>query len=306
MFEALLTTTTSEGLQPLGTAAQRSYELVTGALRQRLGADYANLLAEPVSTPHGDRIDWHAPMAGRPMRLSDLAPEEQDVLKARLGEMISAILAEAETLDAGPGSDDHRLGEALRNAVEIPSEDMIHVVRSADGDHPVLVHWAWVSGERMAVRGVLTKMVPRAQPLSAVQSGPVASVWTSPVWWWLILLGWLLLAALLGLILYLMIHPCGLSPFGPDHCHEDTAELSAAYSEYQVLNDRVARLQHEIALTDRACKPVVPIAPAEAAPAEPLAPQPEKEGGLLPDLIQKIKRLAGLEDASYTVPEAPN
>ena len=37
MFEALLATTSSEGLKPLGSAAQRSFELVTGTVRHRLG-----------------------------------------------------------------------------------------------------------------------------------------------------------------------------------------------------------------------------------------------------------------------------
>lgn len=300
MSDTLLLSSGTEGLQPLGTAAQRSYELLSATLRQRLGSEYATLLAEPVAAPQGDYIDWHAPVAGRVMRLADLEADAQSGLRVRLGQQIAAILAEAEALTSQPDADAQRLGEALANAIEIPSDDMIFVVRTAQGDRPVLAFWSWVGAERQAVRGVLTAMIPRAVPLDVVHSAPGARLWAHPVWWWLVLLGWLLLAGLLALILYLMVHPCGLAPLGPDHCRGEQAALSAAYSEEAALSDRIQRLQHEIALSNRACKPTVPIGPAVAPPA---FPQPEQKGALPPEPFHEIRRLADLGAAPYTRPE---
>ena len=77
MFEAFLVTTSSEGLRPLGSAAQRSYELVSGSLRDRLGDRHANLFSEPVATSYGDRFDWYAPFSGKAVPLTDLESEDQ-------------------------------------------------------------------------------------------------------------------------------------------------------------------------------------------------------------------------------------
>ena len=71
MTGALLVTTSTQGLQPLGSAAQRSFELVATTVRQRLGAEHAALFAEPVVTDHGDQIDWYAQTHGTPQRLAD-------------------------------------------------------------------------------------------------------------------------------------------------------------------------------------------------------------------------------------------
>ncbi|AVO37010.2 hypothetical protein [Pukyongiella litopenaei] len=303
MFEALLVTTSSEGLQPLGSAAQRSFELLTGTLRARLGEDCARLLAEPVAAEHGEQIDWHAPMPGRAVAFPDLDAGDQARLKAALAPRIAAIRAEAETLAASDAPEDQRLAEALGNAIEIPGEEMIYAVRGDDGAvHPVLVHWAWVRQERQAVRGVLTAMIPRPAAAGAgatlAAAAPVAApglaAWAG--WWWLILLGWLLLAALLAAILWLLVAPCGLDRSGPYFCPADPPEIHAALSESRVLADRVAGLEHELALRNRICKPVIPLRGAEAAPpvapSAPTAPAPAP----VPAPADKAEAPAGLDD----------
>ena len=116
MAEGVIVTTSTEGLQPLGSAAQRSYELVSDALARLFGADYGALFAEPVAAEHGDRIDWHGPVHTVP--LSDLGEDDQAALKAKLGEMTVAIRAEAARLRDSDSADDQRLGEALENALE--------------------------------------------------------------------------------------------------------------------------------------------------------------------------------------------
>lgn len=287
MFEAFLVTTSSDGLQPLGSAPQRSFELVSSTIRDRLGSTHANLFAEPVATEHGDMIDWHAPMAGKAVPLPELPEAEQAEVKQALGALVTDIQCVADELADSTDASDQRLGEALANAIEIPDEAMVHVVRDTDGAlHPVLVHWGWVRDEQKSVRGILTAMVPRARPVGAdaalaiTASAPVG--WTSPVWWWLILLGWLLLAALLALILYLLIAPCGVNQGRLVFCPADETALSAADLERQVIEDRILRLEHELALKDRVCKPTIPLQPSvpngtapETAPVTPVPDTPE-------------------------------
>lgn len=274
MNPTFLVTTSTEGLQPLGTAAQRSFELVNGSLGQRLGPRHAALFGDPVATEHGDRIDWYAPVEGLATPLPNLPQAQQQVLRDKLGRLIGDIRAEVESLASSDTSEDRRLSEALGNAIEVPDETRIYAVKGSDGEmHPVLVHWAWVRNEQAAVRGVLTGMVPRATPRAAAV--PV-NAGTSPTWWWLILLGWLLLAAMLGAILYLLLAPCGVNRFGPVFCPVEQAGHKDAFEEARVTADRIARLQHELALADRTCQPTVPILPA-TPPLVPVVPPPQKD-----------------------------
>ncbi|MFD3189412.1 hypothetical protein ACFMPD_03950 [Sedimentitalea sp. HM32M-2] len=280
MFDTFLVTTSSEGLQPLGTAAQRSFELITGTLSARLGDEHARLFAEPVATEHGDRIDWHAPMPGAATPLPDLTEDDQRALHDRLGRLVADIREEADRLAASADAQDQRLSEALANAIEIPDEAMIYALRDPDGVlHPVLVHWAWLQDGQKSVRGLLTAMVPRPQPAPVVATGADAgsrAAATLP-WWWLILLGWLLLAVLLAYVLYLLIAPCGLNGVRPVYCPAPAPPVSAIPGERAVIEDEIAALQHELALRDRACQPTIPVLPAQpAAPETPAKPAPKK------------------------------
>lgn len=300
MFEALLATTSSQGLQPLGSAAQRSYELVTGTVRARLGDAHANIFAEPVAARHGDSIDWYAPIPGSGVALSDLPEADRAALRDQLAGLVADIAAEAERLAASDTAEDQRLAEALTNALELPDADMIHALRDAEGGlHPMLVHWGWVRDAQQAVRGVLTGMVPRATPAAPASRGAAPALAAGPgpgssapglpgwLWWALILLGWLLLAVLLGWILALLIAPCGLDRGRLVFCPAPEAPtVSLPEAERRVIEDEIARLQRELALLDRACQPTVPLpVPAPlplpvpdpgAAPA-PDAPRPFEE-----------------------------
>ena len=282
MFEAFLATTSTEGLQPLGSAAQRSFELVHGAVRQRLGDRHAAIFAEPVAAQHGDSIDWHAGIQGRAQRLSDLPEADREGVKAALGVIVSEIRSEAETLALSNAADDQRLSEALSNATEIPDERMIWTVRSDDGElYPVLVHWAWIRDEQRAVRGVLSAMVPHAAPPMPAQT-PVDRGNRSPIWLWLIALGWLLLAGLIGAILYVLIAPCGIQQGRLLFCPADPAEIESALTESRIAADEVAALERELALVNRQCHPTIPIQPElpEIVPED--APEPEDDAQKVP------------------------
>ncbi|WP_424986228.1 hypothetical protein [Microbulbifer sp. S227A] len=299
MYETLLATTSSEGLQPLGSAAQRSYELVSDTVRSRLSPDHANLFAEPVATEHGDMIDWYAPVAGKAQPIAALDAPTAARLRARLGGLIDDIRRESETLGESGDVQDQRLAEALKNAIEIPSEAMIHAVHQPDGMvQPVLVHWAWLGAERQAVRGILTAMVPRAQPLVAA-SGPVGMATNEPrgarPWWWLLLLGWLLLAVMLGYILYLLIAPCGLKGGRLVFCPAPGAEAPDIPRVRQGLEAEIAALEHEIVQVDRACQPTIPVVPGAEVPnaPKPAAPKPTPEPAPEPVPQDKTEHDAG-------------
>lgn len=287
MIDALIATTSTHGLQPLGSAAQRSYELVSGALRDRFGPEHAALLAEPVAARHGDSIDWYAPGPGTPVALADLTEEEQVALRERLATLVSEIDAEAVRLTQSEAPEDQRLGEALAHAVELPGEEMIHALRDADGTlHPVLVHWGWVRDEQRVVRGVLTGMVPRRTAPSPAAGGPGALAAAGSVaathvsdgnagravrvwpWWLLILLGWLALAVALAWIVALLIAPCGLSHGRLIFCPAPEPEIAPETTEARVVEDEIARLERELALLARSCQPTVPLSlPEDISPA---------------------------------------
>ncbi len=284
MARGPLVSTSTEGLRPLGTAAQRSFELVTGTVAATLGPEHATLFAEPVATDHGDRIDWYAALPGEPVALPDLPEDEQAVLRDRLGRLVADIRAEADTLAASDDAQDQRLSEALRNAIEVPDETMVFALRDEAGAlQPVLAHWAWLRDAQQSVRGVLTAMVPRpvaptAQGAStgqATDGGSDESRGGSAAWWWLILLGWLLLAALLAFILYLVIAPCGLNGGRLIFCPAPEEAVSAIPGERAVIEDEIAGLRRELTLLDRSCQPTIPILPAtpgETAPEAPAQP----------------------------------
>ena len=161
MLESFLTNTSTEGLKPLGTAPQRSFELVSDTVRARFSPAHAALFAEPVATQYGDRFDWYATVDGKARPLSEV--EDPDAIRSLLGGLVGDIKGMADELLASKKPDDQRLGEALANAIEIPDEDSIFVIEGADGSpQPVLVNWAWTPDEQVAVRGVLTGMDQRA------------------------------------------------------------------------------------------------------------------------------------------------
>lgn len=294
MEHLFITTTSTEGFKPLGSAPQRSYELIVSSLSD---PDVALLFAEPVSSQYGDKIDWYSERRGRAKPLAELSEEDQAALKARLSALVDKVRAEAQALSAGddPDNDSLRLSEALNNALEIPNEDSIYAVVDADGAaQPVLVNWAWIEDRQNVVRGVLTsadtrQKVPPVSPVQTAEGTGTAQTETSkpargrvarggagpsPAWFWLYWLGWLILALLIAAILVLMIAPCGLRVPGlPNFCVVGQAEASAGERRTLILRDQIAILEREIAMKDRACQPD-PDIPPFLPPQVEIAPVP--------------------------------
>ena len=67
--------------QPLGAFGQPVYQnhvQLTAALRQRLGARYANFFAVPRLDEGNGRVSWLSPVAGEARRWSDLDEAEHE------------------------------------------------------------------------------------------------------------------------------------------------------------------------------------------------------------------------------------
>ncbi|MCU0907602.1 MAG: hypothetical protein MUF73_09185 [Rhodobacteraceae bacterium] len=271
MFEAFLVTTSTEGLRALGSAPQRSFELVTGTIRARLGPRHAALFAEPVPTRFGDRFDWHATVAGTARRLADLPESEAAPVRAAREALAGDIRALAAGIAATGAPDDLRLAEALANALVVPDDTHVWVVEGPAGPQPVLVQWAWDSDARAVVGGALAGTDPRPRPAVAPVAAPVVGTGAGAfgLLWALWGLGWLILALMTAAILWLMIPACGLRG-GVSFCPAAAALAPVAPADTLRIADEIARLELRLADADRACQPQPP--PAPVLPPPPVLP----------------------------------
>ena len=325
MSDAFITATSSEGLQSLGSAAQRSWELVTGTLRDRLGPDVAMIFAEPVATRHGAMTEWYAPGQGKPVALASLTPDEAAQVRSTLAAAVAQITALAETLAAQSTEEGFWQAEALRNALQVPDDAAVWALRGPDGGvTPLLVNWGRVPDDSRAVRGVLTATTPRARSAAgaagaaagaASSAAPAASLpppgaaparmahggSVAGLAGWLLVPGWLLLAAMIAFALWLLIAPCGLRPgfAGPCRAADPTA---AAGATAHALNAEVAVLEATLAQRDLACladrRRAAMTAPADA-PAAPPADAPLQ--GAIDDLDRRLEARGAGQGAALTI-----
>ncbi|ARC88616.1 hypothetical protein [Rhodovulum sp. MB263] len=283
MFEALIVTTSSAGLTAIGSREQRSYELIADTLRDRLGPDHAALFAEPVATEQGDRYDWYAPMPGPVHRLDELAPDRRAEVLARLATLQGEIAALADEIAAEGSPSSERLSEALRNALQVPGDEYIYAIGDGPAPRPVLVNWAWTGDRQRSERGLLTGAA-RSMPAAPAPAGTAPATGTAPIqtmapasprpgialWPLLLWLGWLILALMLAAILALLVPACGLRGLGAlSFCPAPLPEASEADASTLILQDRIDRIERQIAIADRACQPAPPSPPPPpAAPVE--------------------------------------
>ncbi|MEM6480588.1 MAG: hypothetical protein AAF922_13175 [Pseudomonadota bacterium] len=296
MDSVFVVTTSTEGLKPLGTAPQRSFELLASSLSE----DQAALFAEPVSSVYGDKVDWYTSRSGRVQPLSALDEDAQANVKARLQTLVNEIREIADAYLAEEDDPDRqRLGEALSNALEVPSEESIYAQVAQDGSFsPVLVNWAWVEDRRTSVRGVLSGADTRAPRMaemaaSTAQAGGTEARDTQPsssasapraaraslpaaFFWWLYGLGWLFLAMIVAVIFVLLIAPCTLRiPGVANYCPGAEETASDQARTLMTLRDRVAILERQLEIADRACQPEPGIPDFLPPPTRPVnVPEP--------------------------------
>lgn len=294
MSDRLITTTSAEGLQTLGSAAQRSFELITSTLRARIGEETALLFAEPVATSQGAATEWYTARPGVPVPLADLAEADAAALRREVEAQMARILGLAEELAAQKSEHGFWLAEALRNATVLPDTAALWAMRMADGKlAPVVVNWGRQPDERGRVRGVLTAVAatparptaaraPGAAAIAATaQAAPVAQAAgaRSGLLAWLLGLGWLILAMMIATILWLMIAPCGLLPVSLRHC----ADPQALALPVDDLRAEIVQLEARLAEEDRAClaaRPRAELAPPAELPQDVPALAPVDPGEL--------------------------
>lgn len=293
MSGELIATTSAEGLKPLGSQAQRSFELIKSEIEARLGPEHASIFGEPISSTFGDQIDWYASDLGETRAVSALEEDDAQAVRNRLGELVEDIRDVGRGLVDSPDTDEQRLGEALLNAVEVPDDDAVFARAQGEAWAPVIVNWARVADVQQPVRGVL-KAPSRSPSPAALQAkldaeqeataraaqAAVATASTSQrssFFPWLIPLGWLILLLLSAAILALMLRACSLNlGFTPAFCPipQTLEEHDPVFAYTDVLRDRIAYLERQIAIKDRVCQPVfekAEIIPPTAAP-QPVQP----------------------------------
>lgn len=214
-----IATTRARDFQPLGATGQpvvAVWGALVGLLSQRLSAEHAALLAEPVVNPSRGETDWYSDYEGPAVALSDLPDPARAAARAELARLCDDIVALAQNLRASRKDDERLLGAMLDLAVQVPDESAVLVQEG----HPVLTAWGHVRTGPGAAPVVLTGARHRVLPPMAILPPPVAAGlqmrrrgWLA--WWLATLLALLVLLAVLGLLFF---DPFGWKAFGVISC----------------------------------------------------------------------------------------
>lgn len=252
-----------------GTYALRSHTQIRQYLRASLGEDYASLLAEPSFDNANNRIDWLADLGEDAAPLSTLPPEQAQPLRAELAEKRQRITELAETLARREQQSAILLGELLRQALSVPNESSVLV---SDGKL-VLINWGAAADRSESDLPTTRLTAPgRAAPVQRTVAQPVPVAVAAPqrtrsYWLWALPL-WLVFAALMAGIYYLLLEACAVSGPGPEDdgnpfisfcpgepvaAAEPPPELAAEEARARVLREQLNQLEIAIAEARRAC-----------------------------------------------------
>jgi hypothetical protein len=217
MYSVHLCTTSDRELPPPDFGAGLTWERLTEVLRREVSPQAASLLAEPVQDATRGQTQWHVDANTDPRPLAELGEAERAALLSRLGELRGQILKYAEKLEAAGSEAGVRLANALRAALQVPSEDA-HVW--SVGGLPVLSAWGRRAAgfalpaarivartkSPIAAEGPGATIIGTARPRAAV-AGIATDYLRGPLPWWLL---WLLFALLLAIIFYYLLAACAI------------------------------------------------------------------------------------------------
>jgi Mg-chelatase subunit ChlD len=259
-----LVSTRTADVTPLGTAGQRSFELIRREVAA-LGLEAAALFAEPFAAPEGDAVDWYGEGSGPVFRL-DAAPEPpRSEARATLNRLVAAVTERADALLKDRDEERRRLGEALRNAIEVPGDDSVYVI----GAQPVLVCWAHRNNVARPRIGVLTQRFAAAPsptaPLPAATQFAETVIVAPLVWpvraggtlgwlWWLL---WGAIGALAVVVAVLLLPACGVAGGGwLDRCPVPAAAAAVPETDRSAaLSAQLEALQRQLRDADQVCRP---------------------------------------------------
>ncbi|MBC6406020.1 MAG: hypothetical protein GDA41_09935 [Rhodospirillales bacterium] len=267
MHRRLIAETTLAGLRPLGMGSRRiqdSWNEIDSYLRNRLGASYADLFAEPVQGAHG--VSWFGAPEGEVKPYAELDNEAKAALLEEMQRRSETIRAHAETLAQSRRDSDRRLAQTLQWALVVPeakpSRDFLY---SASGE-PLLINWGTRDENAQASDSALQEFLTgeawqlrRAKEAAAVpvHREPVAvrEVATGHSLWWLL---WLLFGLSIAGIMYLLLLGCGLRlPFGLERpaflnsCPGALAASDPGQEQLRQERDRGRGLARQILLLQR-------------------------------------------------------
>jgi len=141
MNKNLIFETSLVGYKPIiwyGELLISRFSQIQDVLREKLGEEYAHLLAEPTMNPAQAEVTWLSPvMSASSVNLESLPAQEQNQIREKLARMLAKIRALAEELKAIPNYE--QLGEILEICTEIPSTDCVKV----DGEKIAMVMWGF-------------------------------------------------------------------------------------------------------------------------------------------------------------------
>jgi hypothetical protein len=289
-----LFTTETKNYRPLERRHDYPWEVLRQQLVRELGAEFASFLARPEIGANQGSVDWYVDSTGPAVRASDLSPDERKKLFERLDLMRIRIYELADRIIApGRRDADKRFSDALRRATVVPDDERF--VWSLGGA-PVLVLWGMLyvddlRSETEVLGEALRYRDPRQRPVVLPPPAPPPPKVVVRRGFPFGALLWLLFAALMGVIYYLMFVKCDLaigphmtllSNFGINACVSPFGNDAAA--RRRELEERIRKAELDLARVQGDCAPpqprATPLRPAQTEPERPpmqTPPPPNRE-----------------------------
>jgi hypothetical protein len=310
---ALVTTTERKEFKPIGRRMDYTWDSLRDLLSRELGADYAALLAEPLSSTGSGTTDWHSHVGGVPRKMSDLDDDAARKLGDRLYDMRLQVHKLADRIEAKTTrqqSLDKAFADALRRAVVVPDDRKY--VYAVDGQ-PVLTEWShvYIDDNRPEI-DIVGEGLLRNPPMGGGTISPPRPVDPKPTvivveapprrmsWAWL----WLLFATIMSVIFYLLLQACGISTFAFDlnfgrftqacFVAAPSGALDAEAQRRADLLQRIRQAELDLARAQGDCEPPVPPR-AEAPPPPPPPPEtkPPDGGSTIDDRLRRENAQSG-------------
>lgn len=254
-MHTFLCTTSSGDVKWLADGFQRNPDLIRSTLKEKLGQDYADLFAEPVSGRDGDTIDWYAPRYGQVTRLENLPQMKQASVHDALDRMLGEVDTLAASYEASENRREAALGTALRNAMSIPGDHALWVVEYDGTLYPVMTEWGGEPEGAAAGGGVLKRKgskLPRGGAIFA--SGPgldsAANRHLGLIFWAL----WAIVILCFFLILALLVAPCAVTGAGLlGRCQQAAITTTDAAALNSLLLNEISQMKRDLADASRQC-----------------------------------------------------
>jgi hypothetical protein len=153
-----------------GRPVWKYYAQLKNHLQQYLGAEYAEMFAEPSISPSAaegqtDTIWLSESISKNALKITALSSDDRVVYERKLADKIHSIEKHVDHLLKGTDSKEREWGEFLLKCIEIPSYDNVLV----EGEFVVLVLWGFKersSSETFSLKRKVATIIPPVIPLN--------------------------------------------------------------------------------------------------------------------------------------------